>query len=69
MLGYNLALGYICGAIPAWLYWSFMIPRWRKWALVNGANEEKLEKWGRITLLTFKKGSALSKTEFKPKEK
>lgn len=67
--GYNIALAYIAGAVPAWLYWSLMIPKWRKWAIAKGADEEALEKWGRLTLLTFKKGSLLAKTEFKDKTK
>jgi len=65
--GIGLLIPYIASCIPAWLYWSFMVPKWRTWALNNGANEDELEKWGRLTLLTFKKGSLLSMTEFKDK--
>jgi hypothetical protein len=68
-LGYNFKLGVLFGGIVGWTFWSFTIPLWRKWALKEGCDEEKLEKYGRLFLLTFKKGSLFSKTEYKYKDK
>jgi hypothetical protein len=58
----------IIGALIGWLWWSFSVPRWRKWALQNGAPEDKLQKWAVITGLVWPKGSFFEKTEFKVKE-
>ena len=55
----------IAGAIPSWLWWSFMIPRWRKWAIERGAPADRLHKWAVATLLEWPKGSIFEKTEFK----
>lgn len=55
--------------VVGWLYWSFVMPRWRRWALRNGADEDNLYKWSRLTLLTWRKGSAFEKTEMKLKDK
>jgi hypothetical protein len=51
-----------------WLWWSFSVPRWRRWALQNGAPEDRLQKWGVITGLVWPKGWIFEKTEFKLKE-
>ena len=58
----------IIGIIVAWLWWSFSVPRWREWALKNGAPDDELQKWGVITGLVWPKGSLFEKTEFKQKE-
>ena len=68
-LGYNFRMGVLLGGIIGWVYWSFTIPLWRKWALKECNNEEKLEKYGRLFLLTFKKNSLFSRTEYKYKDK
>jgi hypothetical protein len=68
-LGYNYRICVLVSFLPCWAYWSFIIPIWRKWALKECNDEEKLEKYGRLFLLTFKKGSFLAKTEYKYKDK
>jgi hypothetical protein len=30
-------LGLLIGILPAWVFWSFTVPRWRRWALRRGA--------------------------------
>ena len=68
-------LSYILGIISAgmgmlagWLWWSYVVPRWRRWAHKNGAPADKLQKWAAITGLVWPKGSIFEKTEFKLKD-
>ena len=58
----------IIGPLIGWLWWSFSVPRWRKWTLFNGVPEEKLQKWAVATGLVWPKGSIFEKTEFRVKE-
>ena len=58
----------IIGPLVGWLWWSFSVPRWRKWALRNGVPEDKLQKWAVSTGLVWPKGSVFEKTEFRVKE-
>ena len=58
----------IVGPLGGWLWWSFSVPRWRKWALRNGVPEDKLQKWAVSTGLVWPKGSVFEKTEFRVKE-
>ena len=59
---------FLLGFILAWIWWSFMVPRWRRWALKQGASEKKLQKWAVATGLTWPKGSIFERTEFKLKD-
>lgn len=68
-LGDSYKIGILIGGAVGWIYWSFTIPLWRKWALSKGVDEQKLEKYGVWFLLIFKKGSLLSKTEYRYKDK
>jgi hypothetical protein len=52
----------------AWLWWSFFVPRWRRWAIQNGAPADKLQKWAVVTGLVWRKGSLFEKTEFRLKD-
>ena len=56
-----LALAVLLG----WLWWSFTVPRWRRWALNHGADPGKLQRWAVITGLVWRKGSVFEKTEFR----
>jgi len=58
----------ILGPLVGWVWWSFSVPRWRRWALQNGAPEDKLQKWAVATGLVWPKGSIFEKTEFRVKE-
>lgn len=53
------------GFILAWLWWSFTVPRWRRWALQRGAPADRLQKLAVATGLVWPKGSFFEKTEFK----
>ncbi|MEW6401972.1 MAG: hypothetical protein AB1649_09240 [Chloroflexota bacterium] len=58
----------LIGIVLAWVWWSFSVPRWRRWALRNGIPTEKLQKWGVIAGLVWPKGWIFEKTEFKLKD-
>jgi hypothetical protein len=53
------------GSAVAWIWWSLMVPRWRKWALQLGAPPDKLQKWAVLTGLVWPKGWIFEKTEVK----
>ena len=55
--------------IPAWLWWSLMVPRWRKWAKRQGADEEQTQYLGQRSGLVWPRGSIFEKTEFRPRNK
>jgi hypothetical protein len=59
-----LAAGFFLG----WTWWSYTIPRWRRWALGRGAPADRLQKWGVATGLTWPKGWIFEKTEAKVNE-
>lgn len=62
-------LGIVIALLPAWLWWSFVIPRWRRWALAGGADPDRLQRLGVRTLLLWPKGSFLARTEFPPRDR
>lgn len=53
------SLGFFLG------WWSYTVPRWRRWALRKGAPADKLQTVAVITLLTWPKGWIFEKTESK----
>ena len=58
-----LALGIL--AIPcAWVWWSYSIPQWRRWAHRRGADPIELQELGEYASLVWPKGSFLERTEF-----
>jgi hypothetical protein len=57
-------LGLFVGIIPAWLWWSFMVPRWREWAKRQGADEIETQLIGERSGLVWPQGSIFEKTEF-----
>jgi hypothetical protein len=58
----------LVGFILGWLWWSFTVPRWRRWALRNGAPADRLHKLAVATGLVWPKGWIFEKTEFKVKK-
>ena len=58
----------VIGTSVGWVWWSFSVPRWRKWAIQKGVPEDRLQKWAVLTGLVWPKGSIFEKTEFKVKE-
>ncbi len=65
---FGAGVSIIVGSLIAWVWWSFSVPRWRQWALKNGAPEDELQKWGVITGLVWPKSVIFEKTEFKVKD-
>src|SRR5262245_59991766 len=49
--------------VVGWAWWSFMTPRWRRWAINRGASPDNLQRWAVITGLVWRKGSIFEKTE------
>jgi hypothetical protein len=47
------------------VYWSFAIPRWRRWALRRGAPAEELQRLAVAANLVWQKGSIFERTEFR----
>jgi len=56
--------GLVVGAAVAWVWWSVSVPRWRRWALRNGADPALLQDLAQRTGLVWRKGSPLESTEF-----
>jgi ABC-type transport system involved in Fe-S cluster assembly fused permease/ATPase subunit len=55
----------ITGFVLGWAWWSYTIPRWRRWAHRKGAHPNKLQQVAVATGLTWAKGSVFEKTEAK----
>ena len=58
----------IVAAGTAWLWWSFAIPRWRRWALRRGVDRDALQRVGVATGLVWPRGWIFEKTEFRRKD-
>jgi hypothetical protein len=57
------------GPIAGWWWWSYTVPRWRKWALGQpGVDPDQLQAAAEIAQLAWPKGHFFEKTEIKPKE-
>lgn len=52
------------GCLLGWPYWSAMIPRWWRWALVRGVDPYDLQKAAEAAQLVWPRDSVLAKTEF-----
>ena len=64
-VGWQIAL--FTGIAPAWLCWSLAVPRWRKWALAQGADPSEVQRLAHRTGLVWSEGSLMSRTELPPK--
>ena len=51
--------------VGCWLYWSYLIPRWRRWAAAKGLDPARLQQVGERRRLLWPRGSWLEKTEFR----
>jgi hypothetical protein len=63
----GLALGFP-SFVVAWAWWSFTVPRWRRWARRRGADPDRTQRLGELTGLVWPKGFFLEKTEFPLKD-
>jgi len=65
----RFGLGLMFGVLPAWLWWSMAIPRWRTWALARGVDPTELQRIGALTGLVWPKGWIFEKTELPPRDR
>ncbi|MCR8561882.1 hypothetical protein KXD93_29775 [Mucilaginibacter sp. BJC16-A38] len=63
--GWTIAVGFLTGFIITWVYWSFMITRWRIWAFENVRNVHELKQRAIKEKLIWKDGSIFEKTEIR----
>ena len=54
----------LAGFVLGWLWWSYSVPRWRRWALGRGADPDELQRMGEEKKLVWPRGHILEKTEF-----
>jgi len=52
------------GFVVGWLWWSYSVPQWRRWALQRGVNPGDLQRQAVAAKLVWPKGSIFEKTEF-----
>jgi hypothetical protein len=63
-LGWGM-VGVFLGPILGWIWWSFSVPRWRKWAREKGADEELTQALAVRAGLVWPKRHLFEKTEFR----
>jgi hypothetical protein len=61
-------LGFVIAFGLSWLWWSFMITKWRLWAFENVRNVHELKKRAIREKLIWKDGSIFEKTEIRNAE-
>jgi hypothetical protein len=67
---WSIPIGFILGIILAWIYWSFMVTKWKLWAFENVRNVHELKKRAIQENLIWKDDSIFRKTEIAtPSEK
>jgi hypothetical protein len=65
----TLLLGVTAGAAVGWLWWSLVVPRWRRWAHGRGVDPDALQKAAAATLLVWPRGWVFERTELPPRDK
>jgi len=63
----TLVLGVIFSFIISWLYWSFMITKWKLWSFENVKDLDELKARAIQERLIWKDGSIFEKTEIRSK--
>jgi tetratricopeptide (TPR) repeat protein len=58
-------VGILLATAPAWLWWSFSVPKWRRWALLNASDWPELKNRAIASGLIWPDGSIFGRTEFK----
>ena len=58
-------IGVIVGAIIAWPFWSFLMPRWRDWVEDSGLTGADVQRLAVATFLLWPQGSLFERTELK----
>jgi len=65
----GLLIGGLVGCGVAWIWWSWTVPKWRRWALSRGASPARMQRLAAVTGLTWPRGWIFERTEFGPKDK
>ncbi len=58
-----LIIGIVSGLLLGWLYWSFMVTKWKVWAFDNVRNVHELQRKAVEAQLIWNEGSFWGKTE------
>lgn len=61
-------LGLIVGMIPAWVWWSYAVPRWRDWLDDEGISEASVYRLAISSGLVFPRGFYLEGTELRRRD-
>src|SRR5262245_4439002 len=61
-------IGVVAGAAVGWIWWAFMVPRWRAWALARVTDASRLHRWAIGFGIEWPQGSFFEKTEFRPRK-
>jgi hypothetical protein len=61
-------LGVVVSVVPAWLWWSYAIPRWRDWLDDVGVAEASVYDLAVKSGLAFPRGFFLEATEFRRRD-
>ncbi len=64
----GVLLGLVVGTIPAWLWWSYAVPRWRDWLEDQGIAEARVYDLAVKSGLVFPRGFFLEETEFRRRD-
>ena len=62
---WTIPVGFILSFVLSWLYWSFMITKWRIWSLENVRNVHELKKRAIQEKLIWNDGNFFEKTEIR----
>jgi hypothetical protein len=60
-----IPIGFVLAFVLGWLYWSFMVTRWRLWAFENVRNVHELKKRAVLEKLIWPDNSIFEKTEIR----
>lgn len=53
----NFKIALLIGVVLGWIYWSYSIKRWIRWAIDNKVKEERLVRIGRKGMLIWNKNT------------
>lgn len=66
--GAGALLGLVVAVAPAWLWWSYAVPRWRDWLEDMGIPESDVYRLAVGTGLVFPRGFFFEGTEFRRRD-
>jgi hypothetical protein len=64
----TLTGGFFVGVVPAWLWWSFVVPRWRDWVVDHDLDVDAVQSIAVATGLLWPRGFFLEKTELRRRD-